>query len=104
MEHAFSILMFVFAGALLLYAGIMAITKDYRKIPLHARVSVDPEDPKKYTRNLAKIVALCGTAIAIGAAVALWNELVGGIAMLVLLIAAIWFGNKKFMQEKTEAE
>ena len=33
MEYGYSILMGIFAGALLLYAGLMALTKDYKMLP-----------------------------------------------------------------------
>ena len=48
MKQGFSILMFFFAGALLLYAALMAITKDYNILPFRASVSVKPKNPKKY--------------------------------------------------------
>lgn len=94
MEHAFSILMFIFAGALLLYAALMALTKDYKMLPYRARQSVKPKDPKKYTVQLAKIVALVAAAVALGAAVALWNNGIGAGVMLAGVIAALWLGTK----------
>ena len=36
MEYGYSILMGIFAGALLLYAGLMALTKDYKMLPYRA--------------------------------------------------------------------
>ena len=89
MEHAFSILMFIFAGALLLYAALMALTKDYKMLPYRARQSVKPKDPKKYTVQLAKIVALVAAAVALGAAVALWNNGIGAGVMIAGVIAAL---------------
>ena len=86
--------MFIFAAALLLYAAIMAITKDYNMLPYRSRVSVKPKNPQKYTVQLAKVVALVAVAIAIGAAIALWNFAAGGAVMLVGVIAAIWAGTK----------
>lgn len=94
MEHAFSILMFIFAGAILFYAALMAITKDYRMLPYRSRVSVKPKNPERYMVQLAKIVALTGGAIALGAAVALWNNAVGAVVMLVGVILALWAGTK----------
>ena len=55
MEHGFSILMFFFAGALLLYAGLMALTKDYKMLPYRARQSVKPKNSEKYMVQLAKM-------------------------------------------------
>ena len=94
MEQGFSILMFIFAGAILVYAAIMAITKDYNMLPYRAQVSVKPKNPEKYMVQLAKIVALTAVAIALGAAAALWNMAIGGIVMIVGVILALWAGTK----------
>ena len=94
MEQGFSVLMFIFAGLILLYAALMAITKDYNMLPVRARVSVKPKDPKKYMVQLSKIVALVALAIALGAAVALWNPAVGGIVMIAGVIAVLWAGTR----------
>lgn len=94
MESGFSILMFIFAAAILLYAAVMAIKKDYNMLPYRSRISVKPKDPKKYMTELAKIVALTGVAIAAGAAVALWNQLAGAVVMIIGVILALWAGTK----------
>ena len=94
MEQGFSILMFIFAGALLFYAGLMAIIKDYKMLPYRARQSVKPKNPKKYMVQLAKIVALVAAMIAAGAAVALWNGAIGAVVMVIGVIAALWCGTK----------
>ena len=94
MDQGFSILMFIFAGAILLYAAAMAITKDYNMLPYRSRVSVKPKNPEKYMVELAKIVALTAAAIAIGAAVALWNFAAGAVVMIVGVILALWAGTK----------
>ena len=93
-EHGFSIIMFIFAGVLLLYAALMAITKDYNMLPYRARQSVKPKNPEKYMVQLAKIVALVAVMIAVGAAVALWNNAAGAVVMLVGLVVALWGGTK----------
>ena len=94
MECAFSIIMFVFSGALLLYAALMAITKDYTILPYRSTVSVKPKDPKAYTFQLSKVIALVAIAIAVGAAVALWNRMVGTVVILVGVILMIWVGTR----------
>ena len=94
MDRGFSILMFIFAAALLLYAVILAITRDYKMLPYRSRVSVKPKNPKAYTLQLAKVIALVSLAVAVGAAVALWNQTVGAIVILTGVIAAIWVGTK----------
>ena len=94
MDQNFSIFMFIFAGAVLLYALILGITKDYNMLPYRARVSVKPKNPKQYAVMLAKAIALVAAAIALGAAVSLWNISAGVILMLVGTIAAIWASTK----------
>ena len=87
MEHGFSILMFIFAGALLLYAGLMALTRDYNLVPFRARQSVKPKHPKEYMLQLSKIVALAALAVALGAAV-------GAIVLIAGVVAVLWAGTK----------
>ena len=94
MDHGFSILMLIFAAALLLYAALMAITKNYKMLPYRATVSVKPKNPRKYTVQLAKVVALVALAVAGGALVAFRNIAVGGVVMIVGVICAIWVGTK----------
>ena len=45
----YTILMFVFSIALLLYAGLLALTKNYDLLPVRARISVNPKNKKAYT-------------------------------------------------------
>ena len=94
MEHGFSMLMFIFAAAILLYAALMAITKDYRMLPFRARQSVKPKDPQAYMVQLSKIVALAALAIALGAAVALWNNALGAVVLVAGVLAALWAGTR----------
>ncbi len=94
MENGFPIFMLIFAGAILLYAALMAVTKDYKMLPYRARVSVKPKNPEKYMVQLAKIVALVAVMIAAGAAIALWNAAAGAVVMVVGAAAALWCGTK----------
>ena len=94
MDHNFSILFLIFAAAILLYAAILAITKDYNLLPYRAQVSVKPKNPKKYTVQLAKVVTLVGLAIGAGAAVSLRNTGIGVVVMVGGTIGAIWYGTK----------
>ncbi len=94
MDHNFSILMFIFAAALLLYAAILAITKNYRMLPYRSRISVQPKNPRKYTYQLAKVIALVAAAVAIGAGLSLWNFWVGFLVMIAGVIAACWAGTR----------
>ena len=94
MDQYASVFMFIFAGLLLLYALLLAVTKDYKKLPSRAQIPVQPKNPEKYTVQLAKVVALVAAGIAIGAGVSLWNLAVGAVVMIVCIIAAIWTGTK----------
>ena len=94
MEHAYSIIMAVFAGALLLYAGLMALTKDYKMLPYRSRQSVKPKDPKKYAFQLSKVIALVALSPAISALVALWNTIAAVVALFAFMILFIWLGTK----------
>lgn len=88
MEYAYSILMGIFAAVLLIYAGIMAVTKNYNMLPARASQAVKPKDPKKYTVKLAKILALTALSPALSALVGLWNV---AAALFVLVAAAVLF-------------
>ena len=94
MDHNFSILFLIFAAAILLYAALLAITKDYKLLPIRAQVSVKPKNPKKYTVQLAKVVAFVGVAIGMGAALSFWNVAAGIVIMIGGTVAAIWYGTK----------
>ena len=94
MEYAYSIIMGAFAVALLIYAGLMALTKDYKMLPFRSRVSVKPKDPKRYAFQLSKVIALVAAAPAISALIGLWNILVAVIVLFVTIILFIWLGTK----------
>ncbi len=94
MEQGFPVFMFIFAGALLVYAALMAVTRDYKMLPYRARASVKPKDPAEYMIRMAKIVALTALAVAFGAAVALWKPAAGAIVMLAGVIAVLWLSTK----------
>ena len=81
MEYGYSILMGIFAGLILIYAGLMALTKDYKMLPFRARVSVQPKDEKRYMKQLAKVVALVALAPALS-------------VLIVSAVVFIWLGTK----------
>ena len=94
MEYGYSILMAIFAGALLLYAGMMALFRDYKMLPYRARVSVKPKDEKAYMRQLAKVIALVALAPALSALVGLWNMTAAFIVLIVSAVLFIWLGTR----------
>lgn len=90
MEHAFSILMLIFSGALFLYAGITALTKELI-MPRRYKQSAKMPDKKKYAVQFAKIMALVACAPLVAGVVGLFaGDAVCAIIVCVLLIAAIW--------------
>ena len=94
MEYGYSILMGFFAGLILICAGLMALTKDYKMLPFRARVSVQPKDEKRYMKQLAKAVALVALAPALSALTGLWNMIAALIVLVVSAIVFIWLGTK----------
>lgn len=94
MEYGYSILMGIFAAAILLYAGLMALTKDYNILPLRARQSVKPKDPKRYMTQLSKVVALVAASPALSALTGLWNMIAAVIVLIGSMVLFIWIGTK----------
>ena len=94
MEQGFSILMFIFSGALLLYAVLLAITKDYDMLPRRGAVPVKPENRKEYTFQISKVIALTALAPAAGGLAGLWNEMAGFLVMVIGFVIAMWAGIK----------
>ena len=94
MEYGYSILMGIFASLILIYAGLMALTKDYKMLPFRATVSVQPKDEKRYMKQLAKVVALVALAPALSALTGLWNMIAALIVLVVSAVVFIWLGTK----------
>ena len=86
--------MAVFAGAILLYAGLMALTKNYNILPTRARQSVKPNDPKEYMAKFAKVTALVSLSPALSALAALLNIIAGLAVFIGSMILFIWIGTK----------
>ena len=79
--NPFSILMLAFSGMLLLYAGLLALTKDYKLIPRSCAVS--PKDPGAYAAAFARMIALVAMA-PLTAALFGWIRTELGVAMLLI--------------------
>ncbi|MBR6171671.1 MAG: hypothetical protein IKQ49_00635 [Eubacterium sp.] len=94
MEYGYSILMGIFAAAILLYALLMALTKNYNILPARATVSVKPKNPEKYMTQLSKVVALVALAPALSALTGLWNIAAALIVLIVGFVVFIWLGTK----------
>ena len=94
MKYGLSVLMAAFSAALLIYAGLMAVFKDYRMLPYRARVSVKPKNEKKYMTQLAKVVALAALSPALSSLVGLWNPFAAMIVFVIALILMLWLGTR----------
>ena len=93
MEYGFSILLFCFAGMLLLYAGLLALGKDPKMIPRHYAAQM--KDPKAYTRQIAKVIALVATAPLHSGIVGLFlGPGVAAVVLVVGIILCIWLGTR----------
>ena len=94
MDSYFSVLMFIFAGGILLYAALLAITKDYKMLPYRARVSVKPKDPKRYAFQLSKAIALAALSPALCGLAALWKPMAGVAVLILSMVLFLWLGTK----------
>ena len=105
MDYAYSIIMFVFAAGLLIYAGILAALKDPMLIPKHYAVK-KTRTSKMYVAQIAKIVAVCAAAPALsGLAGLIWNAqttlLPAFIVLILAFIICIYIG-VRIMKKYTE--
>ncbi len=94
MDYGYSVLMGIFAGIILLYAGLMALTKDYRILPFRSRQSVKPKNEKKYMIQLSKMMALTAFSPALASIAGLRNVFAGMATLIGTCILFIWLGTK----------
>ena len=94
MEYGPAIMMLVFAGALLLYAALLAITKDYDLLPRRATSPVRPKNSRKYTFQLSKVLALTALCPALTALACLFSGLAAVLVFILSLILCLWKGTK----------
>ena len=94
MDYGYSILMGIFSLALLLYAGLMAWSKDYEMLPYRAKNAIRPKDPEHYMTQLAKVVALTALAPALSALLYLWNGIAAMIALIAGMAYFLWLGTR----------
>lgn len=84
----FSILMLCFSGGLLLYAGLLAVTKNYNLIPRNYASQV--KDKRAYTLKVAKVIALVAIPPFHCAIAAIFNDILAISVLLVEMIMALW--------------
>ena len=89
MEKAFPILMLCFAGAIILYALLLAATKDVNLIPHSDKASIP--DPKAYALRFAGIMGLVSIGpLASGIAGLIYDNKRAAIALIVGIVFSLW--------------
>lgn len=92
--HPFCILMLVFSGAILLYAGLVALTKDYNLIP--RGYAAAPKDKQAYAVAFAKVLALVALSPLSAAIYGFFSLTLGAIMFPISLIVCICVGSQRF--------
>ena len=90
----YSIFMMIFAAAILIYAAILAVTKDEKMLPLQVQVSLKQKNRKEYISRLSKCIAIVSLAPAAAAVVGIWSEIGMLIAFVVVLILCLWIDTR----------
>lgn len=90
--EGYPVLMFIFAGCLFLYAGLLYGTKDVRLIPRSYAVQI--KDKRRHAENVAKMIALAALSPLASALVARLTD--APVPSLLVLaggfILMIWLG------------
>ena len=94
--NGFPILMLAFSGALFIYAGLLALTKDYKMLPFRSRQSVKPKDSREYACKLAKVIVLVAVAPLLSGLLGFWNITVAVAVLIGGIVGAIWIGARSF--------
>lgn len=82
--------MFCFSAALLLYAGLLAVTRDTDLIPRTDAVKID--DKRAYAAAFAKVLVVVALAPMSGGFYGLFNVGLGAASLLVSFPVCIWIG------------
>ena len=85
MEYPYTILLFCLAGLLLLYAGIVALTKSSLLIPRDFAAKID--DRKKYVSRFARVLALVALSPALAGLSGLFFS--GVVPVIVFLVSFV---------------
>ena len=89
MEKAVPILLLCFAGAIILYAVLLALTKDVGLIPRHEQAKIP--DPKAYALRFAGIIGLVAIGpLAAGIAGLIFDNKRAVIALIVGMVFSLW--------------
>lgn len=91
MEYALYFVCFGFGGAMLLYAALLALTRNMRLIPRTTSAKI--RDGEAYVKKVASFVAMIALALLAAGSLGLWiHPTVGALALLPLLCLAFWLG------------
>ena len=81
MEYAFSIIMFAMTAGLLLYAGGLALTRNYKLIARSHAAKMN--DPKRYAVQFAKGLAVMAAPFAISGILGLFQWYMPAVIVLI---------------------
>ena len=98
MEEAFTYLTIAFGVGLLLYAGLLLLTKDVNMIPRNQAAKIP--DPKQYAKTFGMLIFFLAMAFLSGGWVGLFaGPGAGAVALAVCLILAIWLDVRLWKKE-----
>ena len=100
MESGFSILMFCLSGGLLLWAAVLAISRNSGGIPRD--YAVKKKNGKKYAVGFAKVLALTAMAPLAGGIVGLFDIAKGVGVLITVFVAALYIGTKDMEDDLEE--
>ena len=86
--------MLIFAIAILLYAVILAATKDEKMLPLQVQASLRRKNRKEYIFRLSKCIAIVSLAPAAAAVVGIWSDIGMLITFVAALVVCLWIDTK----------
>ena len=96
-QKGFSVLMFVFAALILLYAMIIFLTKDIRMIPRAG--SAEIRNKEEYAMRFAKVLAAAALAPLTGGLIALRGHMLWAGTMLIFGFAICMREGVKIMEQ-----
>ena len=103
MKYAFSIIMFCMGGAILLYSGLLALTKDAGLIPKAHTAKMT--DKKRYAAQFAKTMAIVAVSPLLSGIAGLFgNGIVNAVVAVISFIICIVIAVKTFKPEPPAEE
>ena len=82
--------MFCFSAALLLYAGVLALTRDTELIPRSGMTKI--EDKRAYATAFARVIAVVALAPMSSGFYGLFNVGLGAVSLFLSFPVCIWIG------------